>query len=239
MSRVSAMAKTAIVTGCQGFIGRATCRELLEAGFVVVGVDRAPEKGDHEGPYITCDLSNIAVIEKMLETGRRYASDISLLVNNAGLYEPKGFFDLTLEDFDRVMTVNTRAVFLISQAVARWMVDSNRGGSIVNIASINGRLGSPIIPYGTSKAAVIGLTKSMARALAPHKIRVNAIAPGVIETPMSAAVAPEQMKRQLLNVPMGRMGEPSEIAKVVAFLAGDASSYMTGSIVDVNGGWPV
>lgn len=233
------MKKAAIVTGCLGSIGKATCRELLGAGFLVIGVDRPGEGGDHEGPYIPCDLSDIAAIEAMLEAARHYASDIRVLVNNAGLYEPIGFFDLTLADFDRVMTVNTRAVFMISQAVARWMIDADRDGSIVNIASINGRLGSPIIPYGTSKAAVIGMTKSMARALAPHRIRVNAIAPGVIETPMSAAVAPEQMKRQLLNVPMERMGEPSEIATVVRFLASDASSYMTGSIVDVNGGWPV
>ncbi len=234
-----AVRKAAIVTGCLGSIGKATCRELLDAGFLVIGVDRTSEGGEHEGPYIACDLSDIAAIEAMLEAARHYANDISLLVNNAGLYEPISFLDLTLADFDRTMTVNTRAVFMISQAVARWMIAADRGGSIVNIASINGHLGSPIIPYGTSKAAVIGMTKSMARALAPHRVRVNAIAPGVIETPMSAAVAPEQMRRQLLNVPMERMGEPSEIAKVVRFLASDDSSYMTGSIVDVNGGWPV
>ncbi|TKT78379.1 SDR family oxidoreductase [Aquamicrobium sp. LC103] len=108
---------------------------------------------------------------------------------------------------------------------------------IVNIASINGKLGSPIVPYGTSKAGLIGLTRSLARTLAPYNIRVNAIAPGTIDTPMAAGVDPVQMERQMFNVAMERVGAPREIATVVRFLASDEASYMTGSIVDVAGGW--
>ncbi|WP_052958096.1 SDR family oxidoreductase [Aquamicrobium sp. LC103] len=107
----------------------------------------------------------------------------------------------------------------------------------MNIASINGKLGSPIVPYGTSKAGLIGLTRSLARTLAPYNIRVNAIAPGTIDTPMAAGVDPVQMERQMFNVAMERVGAPREIATVVRFLASDEASYMTGSIVDVAGGW--
>lgn len=231
-------AKTAVVTGCLGAIGRAICEELSQTGFAVVGIDKPPDGADHAGRYFPCDLSDAQATVDVVQQIGAESRAIDLLVNNAGAYEPKGFFDLTIEDFDRTMAVNARAVFILSQQIARWMIDAGRGGSIVNIASIAGRLGSPVIPYGTSKAAVIGLTRSMARVLAPHRIRVNAIAPGIIASPMSARVAPAQMERQLANVPMGRIGDPAEIAKVVAFLAQDASSYMTGSIVDVNGGWP-
>ena len=145
-------------------------------------------------------------------------------------------FDLTLEDFDRVLAVNLRAPFLLSQELARAMA-ARGGGAIVNIASINGKLGSPMVPYGASKAGLIGLTRSLARTLAPYNIRVNAIAPGTIDTPMAAGVDPVQMERQMHNVAMGRVGEPREIATVVRFLSGEEASYMTGSIVDVAGGW--
>jgi NAD(P)-dependent dehydrogenase (short-subunit alcohol dehydrogenase family) len=191
--------KTAIVTGCLGAIGRATCVELRTAGFDLVGIDK-PANADFAGSYHACDLADASAVS-------------------------------------RVYAINVRAVFQLSQEVARWMVAQELAGSIVNIASIAGKLGSPIIPYGTSKAAIIGLTRSMAKVLGPHGIRVNAIAPGVIATPMSAAVDEAQMRKQLANVSMERMGDPQEIAKVVAFLATADAGYMSGSIVDVNGGW--
>jgi NAD(P)-dependent dehydrogenase (short-subunit alcohol dehydrogenase family) len=231
-------AKIAIVTGCRGAIGRAICTELRTIGFRVTGIDQAAEGAGDVDRYIDCDLADTAAIMDALQRIGAEGRDIDVLVNNAGVYEPKGFFDLTAADFDHAMAVNARAIFVLSQEVARWMIAAGRGGSIVNIASIAGKLGSPIVPYGASKAAAIGLTKSLARVLAPHRIRVNAIAPGVIESAMSARVAPTQMERQLAVVPMARMGAPAEIARVVAFLAQEGSSYMTGSILDVNGGWP-
>jgi 3-oxoacyl-[acyl-carrier protein] reductase len=220
-------------------MGRAICAEMRKAGDRVVGLDRPGAGGgeDQELPdrFIPCDLSDIEDISRALDE-LAGEDDVGCLVNCAGLYEKKKVFDLTLEDFDRVLTVNLRAPFLLSQRLGRRMAD-NGGGTIVNIASINGKLGSPIVPYGTSKAGLIGLTRSMAKTLAPYGIRVNAIAPGTIRTPMAADVDPAQMERQMYSVAMERVGEPSEIATVVRFLSSENSSYMTGAIVDVAGGW--
>ena len=232
--------RTSVVTGCNGGMGRAIVAELRRAGDRVVGLDRdeasaAPSPAQTPDRYISCDLADMQAVRGAL---RLLAQEdgIGCLVNCAGLYEKKAVFDLTLEDFDRVLAVNLRAPFLLSQELARAMA-ARGGGAIVNIASINGKLGSPMVPYGTSKAGLIGLTRSLARTLAPYNIRVNAIAPGTIDTPMAAGVDPVQMERQMHNVAMGRVGEPREIATVVRFLSGDEASYMTGSIVDVAGGW--
>lgn len=231
--------RTLVLTGCHGGMGRAICAEMRKAGDRVVGLDRAGTEGGEgqELPdrFIPCDLSDI---EDVLRALGELAGedDIGCLVNCAGLYEKKKVFELTLEDFDRVLTVNLRAPFLLSQRLAKRMADSG-GGVIVNIASINGKLGSPIVPYGTSKAGLIGLTRSLARTLAPYGIRVNAIAPGTIRTPMAADVDPAQMERQMYSVAMERVGEPSEIATVLRFLSSENASYMTGAIVDVAGGW--
>lgn len=231
--------RTSIVTGSSGGMGRAICAELRAAGDRVVGLDRAGTEGvaDEGAPdrFLACNLADIDDVRRALaelegETG------VGCLVNCAGIYEKKAVFDLTMEDFDRVMTVNLRAPFLLSQQLARRMTDHG-GGTIVNIASIAGKLGSPMIPYGTSKAALIGLTRSMAKTLALYGVRVNAIAPGVIETPMAADVDPGQMQQQMQLVAMKRAGSAREIATVVRFLAGEDSSYMTGSVVDVAGGW--
>lgn len=232
--------RTSVVTGCNGGMGRAIVAELRRAGDRVVGLDRdeasaAPSPAQTPDRYISCDLADMEAVRGAL---RLLAQEdgIGCLVNCASLYEKKAVFDLTLEDFDRVLAVNLRAPFLLSQELARAMA-ARGGGAIVNIASINGKLGSPMVPYGTSKAGLIGLTRSLARTLAPYNIRVNAIAPGTIDTPMAAGVDPVQMERQMHNVAMGRVGEPREIATVVRFLAGEEASYMTGSIVDVAGGW--
>ena len=232
--------RTSVVTGCNGGMGRAIVAELRRAGDRVVGLDRdeasaAPAPAQTPDRYIACDLADMQAVRGAL---RLLAQEdgIGCLVNCAGLYEKKAVFDLTLEDFDRVLAVNLRAPFLLSQELARAMA-ARGGGAIVNIASINGKLGSPMVPYGASKAGLIGLTRSLARTLAPYNIRVNAIAPGTIDTPMAAGVDPVQMERQMHNVAMGRVGEPREIATVVRFLSGDEASYMTGSIVDVAGGW--
>jgi NAD(P)-dependent dehydrogenase (short-subunit alcohol dehydrogenase family) len=221
-------------------MGRAICAEMRQADYRVVGLDRAGStagRGEEQPDrFIACDLSDMDDVRRALDALQDEAGIVTL-VNCAGLYEKKGVFELTLEDLDRVLAVNLRAPFLLSQELARRMAAAGTGGSIVNIASINGKLGSPIIPYGTSKAGLIGLTRSMAKTLAPHGIRVNAIAPGTIDTPMAADVDATQMERSLYSVAMGRIGRPDEIATVVRFLAGDDASYMTGSVVDVAGGW--
>ena len=231
--------RVSVVTGSSGGMGRAICAELRKAGDRVVGLDRAGTEGSdkHQRPdrFIACDLSDMDDVRRALDALSDEAG-IGCLVNCAGLYEKKKIFELTLEDFDRVLAVNLRAPFLLSLELGKRMA-ANGGGVIVNIASINGKLGSPIVPYGTSKAGLIGLTRSLAKTLAPYNIRVNAIAPGTIRTPMAADVDPVQMERQMYSVAMERIGEPHEIATVVRFLASDEASYMTGSIVDVAGGW--
>ena len=230
--------RTSIVTGSSGGMGRAICAELKAQGDRVIGIDRVePQANEDKGSvdrFIACDLSDMDEVQRAIDA-LADEEEIGCLVNCAGLYEKKGVFELTLDDFDRVLAVNLRAPFLLSQQLAMRMRD--RGGVIVNIASINGKLGSPIVPYGTSKAGLIGLTRSLAKTLAPYKIRVNAIAPGTIRTPMAADVNPVQMERQMYSVAMERVGEPNEIATVVRFLASDDSSYMTGAVVDVAGGW--
>jgi 3-oxoacyl-[acyl-carrier protein] reductase len=231
--------RTLVLTGSRGGMGRAIATEMKRAGYRVVGLDRpgkevaaADERPDR---FIACDLASIDDLRRALD---ELAAEhrIDCLVNCAGLYEKKRVFELTLEDFDRVLTVNLRAPFLLSQQVAERMANAG-SGSIVNIASINGKLGSPMVPYGASKAGLIGLTRSLAKTLAPYRIRVNAIAPGTIQTPMADDVDPVQMERQMDSIAMGRIGEPREIATVVRFLASEEASYMTGSVVDVAGGW--
>jgi NAD(P)-dependent dehydrogenase (short-subunit alcohol dehydrogenase family) len=231
--------RATVLTGCHGGMGRAICAAMRAAGDRVIGLDKPGmqdgETQERPDRFIACDLSDIADVRRAL-SDLAAETDIGCLVNCAGLYERRKVFDLTMEDFDRVLTVNLRAPFLLSLELGKRMAASG-GGVIVNIASINGKLGSPMVPYGTSKAGLIGLTKSLARTLAPHRIRVNAIAPGTIDTPMAAGVDPVQMERQMYNVAMERIGEPGEIASVVRFLASEEASYMTGSIVDVAGGW--
>jgi NAD(P)-dependent dehydrogenase (short-subunit alcohol dehydrogenase family) len=177
-------------------------------------------------------------VSELLDALRpRRLGRIDLLVNNAAHYDPKPLFETTLEDFDLAFRINVRAVFQLSQAIARRMIGDGGGGSIVNIASIAGKLGSPVVSYGASKAAVIGLTRSMAKSLGGQGVRVNAVAPGMIRSPMSKAIAEPQLRAQLASTAMNRLGEPDEIARVVAFLASPAASYMTGAVVDVAGGW--
>src|SRR5262245_14129013 len=127
-------ARTAVVTGCLGAIGAATCAELRRIGFTVTGIDKPADGAVHVGRYFSCDLADARATRDVLQRIGAESRAIDLLVNNAGAYEPKGFFDLTVDDFDRTMAVNARAIFILSQQVARWMAEAGRRGSIVNIA---------------------------------------------------------------------------------------------------------
>lgn len=182
---------------------------------------------------------------------------IDVLVNNAGIVHPAPFLELAEEDFDRVLRVNLKGAFLCTQAVARHMVErakasdeddaptdnagarSPAAGSIINMSSVNAKLAiADQVPYSVSKGGVRQLTNVAAQALAPHGIRVNAIGPGSIATEMLAAVAddPKKMGRVMARTPMGRLGEPSEIAAIAAFLASDEASYVTGQTIYADGG---
>ena len=168
----------------------------------------------------------------MSELGR-----IDVLVNNAGVLRPVAFDRLTEEQWDQVMAVNLKGVFLCSQAPLRVM-SSQEAGVIVNIGSLAGQVGGVVAPadYAASKAGVIYLTKSLAKLAAPFGVRVNCINPGLIETAMVGAFSPEQQERLIADTPLGRLGRPEEVASVAVFLASERASFVTGEAIQVNGG---
>ena len=190
--------------------------------------------------FRSCDVSrrdhvNRAVARAVSEFGR-----LDILVANAGIVHAAEFLDLEEADFDRVLGVNLKGVFLAGQAAARQMVKQGGGGAIVNMSSVNAVLAIPNqVPYVVSKGAVNQLTKVMAVALAPHRIRVNGIGPGTILTELARAAVlgnREAEQKVLSRTPLGRMGEPEEIASVAVFLASDDASYLTGQTIYPDGG---
>ncbi len=251
--------KNAIVTGGAMGIGFGIASRLTEAGAnVLVGdIDESAAKAaieqlaDHRGTAIAAqaDVSDPTAGTQLAERCAAEFGSVDILANNAGIYPIVPFDDVTPEVFDRIVSVNYRGLLFTSQGVSRRMIQQGTGGAIVNIASIDGI--HPSFPglstYGSSKAAVIQLTKNMAIELAPHKIRVCSIAPGAIETEGAARLAQsgemDETERQAIadamvaKMPIGRMGNPDDIAKVVVFLSSSAADYMTGENVLVDGGY--
>ncbi len=234
---------TLITGGAQG-IGAACAARLVRDGAVVVITDIDDERGaltaaELGARYVHCDVGDseqvrTTVAGVMAELGR-----IDILVNNAGIFRAGDILEVTEADFAEVLRVNLTGAFLMAQAVARHMVAAG-AGSIVNLSSVNGTLTIPsIASYNISKGGINQLTRVFALALADRGVRVNAVAPGTIATELAAAsvlVDEAARGRVLSRTPMRRFGEPSEVADVVAFLASDAASYITGEIVVVDGG---
>ena len=194
-----------------------------------------------ELPGVVAVAGDVAIEadRERLVAAARELGRIDVLVNNAGILHAAEFLDLAEEDFDRVLRVNVKAAFLCGQAVARSMVERSIHGAIVNMASVNAVLAiANQVPYTVSKGAVNQLTKVMALALAPHGIRVNAIGPGTIATDMTRGLATDEgaRRRVMSRTPLGRIGEPSEVAAVAAFLASDDASYLTGQTIYPDGG---
>jgi NAD(P)-dependent dehydrogenase (short-subunit alcohol dehydrogenase family) len=228
-------ARLAVVTGAGRGIGAASAEALAASGYRCIGVDLAT---DPEAPWpsYACDLSDLAQLEAVFARIAEEHGVPDLLVNCAGIVRHKSFFDVTPEDFDLTMAINSRGLFFASQIVARQMVAAKKPGIFVQIASVGPFMGTGDPAYGMSKGAVVALTKSMARALAPHGIRVNAVAPGLIDTAMNTSMPDAVRSRYNAIIPLGRTGIAHDIGGVVAFLASDAAGYMTGEIVQVNGG---
>jgi NAD(P)-dependent dehydrogenase (short-subunit alcohol dehydrogenase family) len=237
--------KVAIVTGATQGIGLACAQRLVQEGAQVMLVDVKPEGATaattlgHAAAFFAADVSQKADVDAMVAATLAAFGHIDILINNAGVTHAADFLDLAEEDFDRVIRINLKSMFLCSQAVARAMVKQG-SGCIINMSSVNSELAIPNqVPYVVSKGGINQLTKVMALNLAPHGIRVNGIGPGTILTELAkkaVLASPEARHTILSRTPMGRCGEPEEVASVAAFLASDDASYMTGETLFVDGG---
>ena len=235
----------ALITGGAQGIGYASAVALIEEGFDIIladingeGVAKAAEELSALAG-IECDLGNVEQITAMFARISQEHGQLSALVNNAGIAMPGDFLTYELSDFERVIDINLRGVFLATQLAARMMVDAKIEGAIVNMSSINAQVAIPAIPaYCASKGGVMQLTKVAALALAKNNIRVNAVGPGSIDTEMMAAVNanPEAFKTAMSRTPLGRAGTAQEIGDVVGFLCSKKASYITGETIYVDGG---
>lgn len=245
--------KTAIVTGAAHGIGKACARRLAEDGAQVVIADIDDKTGKaaaeeiaadgHVCVFKPCDVSNKLDARNVVNATVDEFGALDYLINNAGIVHAADFLELKEEDFDRVLAVNLKGYFLMGQAAARKMAEQiktgGEPGAIVNMSSINAVVSiANQTPYSVSKGGINQLTKVMALSLAPLGIRVNAIGPGSIMTEMLAAVADDEAARRkiLSRTPMGRIGEPEEIAAIAAFLCSRDASYVTGQCVYADGG---
>jgi 2-deoxy-D-gluconate 3-dehydrogenase len=240
--------KVAIVTGTSRGLGQGMAIGLAEAGadLALVGVsDMAETKKQIESLgrrciTITADLSKKDCVDGIVNTTVKRLGGIDILFNNAGIIRRAEFTEFTEKDWDDVMNVNIRAVFFLSQAVVKVMIEQGRGGKIINTASMLSFQGGILVPsYTASKSAVMGLTRLMACELAKYKINVNAIAPGYMATENTRPLRenPQRSKAILERIPAGRWGVPEDLKGVAVFLASAASDYMNGYTVAVDGGW--
>ena len=239
--------KVAIVTGAGQGIGRGIAIQLAHSGasLAVVDVDAARaetvtkeiEDLGHSALAIHADVTDFDQVKRMVDGTLEAFHQIDILVNNAGITgRTLPLTKLEVSDWDEVMDVNLRAVFLCCKAVIDHMIE--RGyGRIVSIASVAGKEGNPtLIPYSTSKAGVIGLTKALAKEVTEYDIRVNCVSPAVIGTPLLDDMAPSTVEYMISKIPLGRVGKPEEVAVVVNFLASDLASFVTGQCYDISGG---
>jgi 3-oxoacyl-[acyl-carrier protein] reductase len=241
--KIDLSGRTALVTGSTRGIGRAIAETLAGAGarVAVVGRDvvRAEEVASRLGggaAGFSCDVADIASVNALVENVEKAFGTIDILVNNAGLTRDNILFRLKDDDWDAVLDANLRGAFVAIRAVARGMM-KRRWGRIINIASVVGLTGNKgQSNYAASKAGLIGLTKSVAKELASRNILINAVAPGFIETDMTAAMTSEARAAMSSQIPLERLGRPADIAAAVAFLASEHASYITGQVLVVDGG---
>lgn len=243
--------KIALVTGGSRGIGKAICMELAKEGMDIVfsyrnGEEEAKKAVSQIEEYqvkalaVKADVAkkedSLQLIQEALTFGDQ---KIDVLVNNAGITRDNLMMRMTDEEFEQVIDTNLKGTFYMMREVSKLML-KKRSGRIINISSVVGIKGNAgQVNYAASKAGVIGMTKSLARELAGRKITVNAVAPGMIETDMTAAI-PEKAKEEILNsIPMKEMGRPEDIAKAVAFLAGEGGRYITGQVISVDGGMAI
>lgn len=241
--------RVAVVTGAARGLGYAIATTLAERGAVIVlnGTDgealkRASDSlraavGGAQVRGVMADVSLPEDVSRLVEEAERELGHVDVLVNNAAIQVATGLLEHSIEDWDRVIAVNLRGVFLCMRAVLPGMIRAGHG-SIVNLASIAAlHATTPHISYAASKAAVLALTRDVACEVAPHGIRVNAVAPGPIETPLTGALLGEDAREVIRRaIPLGRWGTPDDIAAAVAFLASDEAAFVTGAMLPVSGG---
>ena len=238
--------RISLVTGAAQGIGKAIALELAAAGAAVAagdvqfqGVERVAEEIKSTGGKalpLEMNVADMGSVRSAVEAVITEFEQIDHLVNNAGITRDNLLMRMKPEEWDSVIAVNLTGVFYCTHAVSRYMI-KRRYGRIVNISSVIGQMGNPgQTNYGSTKAGVIGFTKSAARELGSRNITVNAVTPGFIKSPMTDSLSPEIRERLMKNIPLGRLGEPEDIAKIVRFLVSDDSSYITGAVINVNGG---
>jgi NAD(P)-dependent dehydrogenase (short-subunit alcohol dehydrogenase family) len=238
--------KRALVTGAGRGIGLAAASALADAGAHVTlaartskeieeAADAIRSRGQQAAP-LALDVRDLESMQKTIAGQQPF----DILVNNAGTNKPALFIDVKVEDFDFVMSLNVRAAYFLAQAVARRLIEAKRAGSIINMSSQMGHVGGPTrTVYCATKHAMEGFTKAMAIELAPHKIRVNTLAPTFIETPMTRPFFQNKAFRAdtLKRIKLGRLGQLEDLTGAIVFLAGDAAALMTGTSLVVDGGW--
>lgn len=239
--------KVALVTGAARGIGRAIALKLAGHGADIIVNDldaegaastaRQVEAAGARAHVDGADIADRAQVEGLFDRIDAACGQLDILVNNAGITRDGLLLKLSQAQWDQVMAVNVNGVFHCTQLAARRMVERKTGGKIVNLSSASGQMGNiGQVNYATSKAGIIGMTKTLARELARFNINVNAVAPGFITTPMTATV-PETVKDRLIKgIPLGRPGTPEDVANAVCFLVSDESAYITGQVIACNGG---
>ncbi len=239
--------KTALVTGGSRGLGRAVCLELAKGGASVVlcyaGNEAAAQETVREiealgakALAIRCDVSDAAQVDALVKAAVETFGRIDILVNNAGITRDNLLMRMSEADFDAVISTNLKGTFLCMKAVSRLML-KQRYGRIVNLSSVVGLRGNAgQVNYAASKAGVVGMTKSLAKELASRGVTVNAVAPGFIETDMTAALTDAARAAAQGSIPMNRLGAPEDVAKAAAFLASDDAAYITGQVLAVDGG---
>ena len=229
--------KVALVTGASRGIGHAIAQELAKQGAKVVGTATS-EAGlkNIPGTGKVLNVRDAAQTDALVESIQKELGDIQILVNNAGITRDNLALRMKDAEWDEVIDTNLRAVFRLSRAVMRGMMKA-RWGRIINITSVVGASGNPgQANYAAAKAAVVGMTKSLARELGSRNITVNCVAPGFIDTDLTRALSDDQRKALLEHIPLGRLGTPQDVAAAVAYLASPAGGYVTGAVLHVNGG---